>query len=137
MEWETPSKETYKLQNKDPRYKLKVEVHIDSGKLGVGFTVDKTIPDFNKGAEKFHLNWAHSFEEFDNVLKGQYKMAWKQVVHDNFPELVDLAMVPPEHDCSNEENSRRAIKIFLKKTLHKEKSRDRSTSTWRLAATTT
>ena len=72
MEWETPSKETYKLQNKDPRYKLKVEVHIDSGKLGAEFTVDKTIPDFNKGAEKIHLNWAHSFEEFDNVLKGQY-----------------------------------------------------------------
>ena len=53
-------KGAYKMQNKDPRFdKLKAEVHIDSGRLGVEFTVDKTIPDFNKGAEKIHLdqNW--------------------------------------------------------------------------------
>jgi hypothetical protein len=54
---------------------LKAEVHIDSGRLGVEFTVDKTIPDFNKGAEKVHLDWANSFEEFENVLEGQYKRA--------------------------------------------------------------
>jgi hypothetical protein len=49
-------KEVYKMQNKDLRFnKLKAEVHIDSGQLGVEFTVNKTIPDFNKGAKKIHL----------------------------------------------------------------------------------
>ena len=89
------------------------------------FTVDKTIPDFNKGAEKIHLDWAHSFEEFENVLEGQYKMAWKQVDRDNFLEPVDLAMVPLKQDCFQEENFCRVIKLFLKKALHKEKPQDR------------
>jgi hypothetical protein len=119
-------KEAYKMQNKDPRFdKLKAEVHIDSGRLGVEFTIDKTIPDFNKGAKKIHLDWTTSFEEFENVLEGQYKTAWKQVMHDHFPEPVDAAMVPTEHDCSLEENFCRASKLFLKKALHEEKPRDR------------
>jgi hypothetical protein len=119
-------KEAYKMQNKDPRSdKLKAEVHIDSGRLGVEFTVDKTIPNFNKGAKKIHLDWTTSFEEFKNVLEGQYKTAWKQVMHDHFPEPVVAAMVPTEHDCSLEENFRRAIELFLKKALHKEKPRNR------------
>jgi hypothetical protein len=50
-------KETYKMKNKDPRFnKLKAEIHIGSGRLGVEFTVDKTIPNFNKGGKKNHLN---------------------------------------------------------------------------------
>ncbi len=101
------------MQNKDPRFdKLKAEVHIDSGQLGVEFTVNKTIPDFNKGAEKTHLDWTTSFKEFENILEGQYKTAWKQVMHDHFPEPVDAAMVPTEHDCSLEENFRCAIELF-------------------------
>ena len=88
-------KEVYKMQNKDPHFnKLKAEIYIDSGRLGVEFTVNKKIPDFNKGAEKIHLDRTNSFEEFENVLEGQYKTAWKQVMHDHFPELVDAAMVP-------------------------------------------
>jgi hypothetical protein len=119
-------KQTYKMQNKDPRFnKLKVEIHIDSGRLSVKFTVNKTIPDFNKGAEKIHLDWTNSFEEFEYVLKGQYKMAWKQVMHDHFLEPVDATMVPSEQDRSLEENFCRAIELFLKKALHKEKPRDR------------
>jgi hypothetical protein len=54
---------------------VKVEVHQDSGKLGINFTVDKIIPDFNKGAEKIHLDWTHSFLEFKNLLEGPYKTA--------------------------------------------------------------
>ena len=114
------------MQNKDPRFdKLKAEIHIDSGRLGVKFTVDKTIPDFNKGAEKIHLDWTTSFEEFENILEEQYKTAWKQVMHDHFPEPVNAAMVPTKHDCSLEENFCRAIELFLKKALHEEKPRDR------------
>ena len=60
------------MQNKDLRFnKLKAEVHIHSSRLGVEFTVDKTIPNFNKGAEKIHLGWTNSFDEFENVLKEQ------------------------------------------------------------------
>ena len=119
-------KEVYKMQNKDLRFnKLKAEIHIVSGRLGVKFTMDKTIPNFNKGAKKIHLDWTNSFEEFENVLEGQYKTAWKQVMQDHFPELVDAAMVPSEQDGSLEENFCRAIEIFLKKALHKEKPWDR------------
>jgi hypothetical protein len=118
--------ELYKMQNKDLRFnELKAEIHIDSGRLGVEFNVDKTIPDSNKGAEKIHPDWTTSFEEFENVLEGQYKPAWKQVMHDNFPEPVDAAMVPTEHDRSLKENFCRAIELFLKKALHEEKPRDR------------
>ena len=113
------------MQNKDPCFdKLKAEIHIDRGRLGAECTVGKTIPDFNKGAEKIHLNWTNSFE-FENVLEGQYKMASKQVMHDHFPEPVDTAMVPSEHDRSLEENFCRAIELFLKKALHEEKPCDR------------
>ena len=101
------------MQHKDPRFnKLKVEIHIDSGQLSVEFTVDKTIPNFNKGAKKIHLDWTSSFEEFENVLKGQYKTAWKQVMHDHFLEPVDAALVPTEQDCLLEENFRRVIEFF-------------------------
>ena len=118
-------KETYKMQNKNPRFnKLKAEIHVDSGGLGVEFTVNKTISDFNKGIKKIHLDWTNSFKEFENVLEGQYKTAWKQVMHDHFPEPVDSAMVPSEQDRLLEENFCRAIELFLKKALHEEKPRD-------------
>ncbi len=106
------------MQNKDPRFnKMKAEIHIGSGRLGVKFTVDKTIPNFNKGANKIHLDWTNSFEEFENVLEGQYKMAWKQVMHDHFPEPVNAVMMPSEQNRSLEENFRCAIELFLKKAL--------------------
>jgi Zn-finger protein len=113
------------LQSNDAFNKVKAEVHQDSGKLGVEFTVDKTIPDFNKGAGKINLDWIHSFEEFENVLQGQYKTAWKQIVHEFFPEPVDPSIVIAEQDRSREENFRRAITLFLRKALHEDKPRDR------------
>ena len=121
----TSLSETYKLQSNDTRNKVKAEVHVDSGQLGIEFTVDKTIPDFNKGAKKIHLDWTHSFLEFENCLLGQYKTAWKQILHEFFPEPVDAAVVPEEQDRSREENFRRAVKLFIRKVLHEEKPRDR------------
>ena len=105
---------------------MKAEIHIGSRKLGVEFTIDKTIPDSNKGAEKIHLrlDWANSFKEFENGLEGQYKMAWKPVMHDHFPEPVDPAMIPLEQDCSHEKNFRHAVELFLMKAPHKEKPQD-------------
>ena len=77
-----------------------------------------------RGAKKIHLDWTNSFEEFKNVFEGQYKTAWNQVMHDHFPEPVDVAMVPSKQDRLLEENFRHAIELFLKKALHKEKPRD-------------
>ncbi len=59
---------TYKLQSSDSQNKIKAEVHQDSGKLRVKFTIKKMIPEFEKGAKKVNLDYAHSFVEFENVL---------------------------------------------------------------------
>jgi hypothetical protein len=48
--------EVYKLTSPNPNNKNKVEIHKDSGLYGIEFTVDKTIAEFNKGADK--SNWA-------------------------------------------------------------------------------
>jgi hypothetical protein len=118
-------KETYKMQNKDTCFKMKAEIHIDNGKLGVKFIVDKTISNFNNGAKKIHLNWTTSFKEFENVLEGQYKTSRKQVIHDHFiPEPVNPAMVSLKQDCLKEENFCCAIELFLKKALHNKKPWD-------------
>jgi len=44
--------EVYKLTSPNPCNKNKAEIHKDSGLNRIEFTVDKTIPDFNKGADK-------------------------------------------------------------------------------------
>jgi hypothetical protein len=53
--------EVYKLQSNDPQNKSHIEIHKDNGKYGIKFTIDKTIPEFNKGAKKCDLNWSDSF----------------------------------------------------------------------------
>ncbi len=62
--------EVYKLTSPNPRNNHKAEIHKDSGLFGIEFTVDKTIPDFNKGADKVELDYATAFVEFENVLEG-------------------------------------------------------------------
>jgi len=59
--------EVYKLTSPNPRNKNKAEIHKDSGLYGIEFTVDKTIPNFNKGAHKVELDYATAFVEFENV----------------------------------------------------------------------
>jgi hypothetical protein len=56
--------EVYKLQSNDPGNKSHIEIHKDNGNYGIKFTINKTIPEFNKGAEKCNLNWSDSFVEF-------------------------------------------------------------------------
>ncbi len=48
--------EVYKLQSSDLHNKSCVEIHKDNGKYGIEFTINKTIPEFNKGGEKCDLN---------------------------------------------------------------------------------
>ncbi len=114
--------ETYKLQSNNSCKKIKAKVHQDGGKLGIEFTVNKTNPDFKKGAKKINLNFY--FVEFENVLQGQYKTAWKQVVHKHFPELTDPENVPTKQNCSTEENFCRAVELFIIKALHEPKPQD-------------
>jgi hypothetical protein len=116
--------ETYKLQGSNSWNKIKAEIHQDSGKLGVEFTINKTIPEFEKGAKKVNLDYAYSFVEFENVFQGQYKTAWKQVAHEHFPEPTDPENVPVEQDCSSEANFRRAVELVITKVLHEKKPRD-------------
>jgi hypothetical protein len=67
--------------------------------------IDKMIPEFNKGTEKCDLNWSDFFAEFKNVLQGHHKTAWKQVLHEHFPEPVNaMVPVPATQDRSSEEN---------------------------------
>jgi hypothetical protein len=82
------------LQSNDSWNNIKAEVHQDSGKLGIKFTIGKTIPEFEKGTKKVYLDYAQSFVEFKNVLQGQNKTAWKQVVHKHFPEPTNPENVP-------------------------------------------
>ncbi len=116
--------ETYKLQSSYSQNKIKAKVHQEIGKLGVEFTINKTIPEFEKGAKKVNLDYAHSFVEFKNVLQGQYKTAWKQVIHEHFPEPTNLENVPVEQDCSSETNFHRGVELFITKVLHEKKLRD-------------
>jgi hypothetical protein len=48
--------EVYKLQSNDSRNKSHDKIHKDNVKYGIEFTINKMIPEFNKGAEKCDLN---------------------------------------------------------------------------------
>jgi len=60
--------EVYKLTSPNPRNKNKVEIHKDTGLYGIECTVDKTIPNFYKGADKIKLDYASAFIKFENIL---------------------------------------------------------------------
>ena len=121
----TPLGDVYKLQSNSPRNKQKAEIHKDSGQFGTEFTLDQTINNFVRGAEKFDLDYTESFLEFKNVLQGRYLTDWKQVLHEHFPEPVDASMVLPEHDRSLAANFEQAIDLFVIKTLNESTPRDR------------
>jgi hypothetical protein len=49
---------TYKLQSNNSRNKIKADVRQNGRKLGIEFMVNKTIPDFKKGAKKIDFNFS-------------------------------------------------------------------------------
>ncbi len=59
------------------------------GSLGIEFTLDRTITDFIRGAERVTMDYVQSFAEFGNVLQGFLLSDWKQVLAEHFPESVD------------------------------------------------
>jgi hypothetical protein len=118
--------EVCKRRSNNPKIKNLVEIHKDNGGYSIEFTVDKTIPEFNQGAEKCELTWVDSFTEFENVLQGQHGTAWKQTLHKHFSEPVNATgPVPINQDCNSDKNFCRAISLFLWRTLNKKKPRDR------------
>ena len=60
------------------------------------------------------------------MLQGRYLTNWKQVLHEHFPEPVDSSTeVPADQDRSSAINFKRAIDLFLIKTLNEKLPRDR------------
>jgi len=120
--------EVYKLTSPNPCNKNKAEIHKDSGLYGIEFTVDKTIPDFNKGADKVELDHATAFVEFENVLEGALNSAWKYVLKEHFPEPIDDStgvLSPESNNRNSKERIQRAIELFLQHSTHEKKLRDR------------
>jgi len=93
----------------------KAEVHVDSGSLGMEFFYEKTFPDFVQAATKLDWDWYETFAQFENVLEGSYKTAWREVVRDHFSD--------PE-TRKNEEGFYRAIRLFVCTNLDSETPRD-------------
>jgi hypothetical protein len=125
--WDAKTKfnEVYKLQSNDLRNKYKAEIPKDSGSLGIEFTLNRTITDFIRGAERVILDYVQSFAEFGNVLQGCLLSNWKQALEDNIPEPANPETVSPEHNRSTADSFKRAIELFLKRTLNEQKPRDR------------
>jgi hypothetical protein len=119
--------EVYKLTSPNPKNKNKVEIHKDSGLYGVEFTIDKTIPDFNKGADKVELDYASAFIKFENLLEGTLNLAWKYVLKEHFPEPIDdsTGVLSPESNRNSKESFERALELFLQRSTHEKKLRDR------------
>ena len=130
--------ECYKLQSNNPPNKSHVKIHKDNGKYGIKLTVNKTVPEFNKGAEKCNLTWVDSFMEFKNVLQGQHRTAWKQTHHKHVPEPGNETIsVPAVQDCNSGENFHKALQLFLQQqTLNKKCLEIGSVSTFNPAETT-
>ena len=103
------------MTSPNPRNKNKVKIHKDSGLYGIEFTIDKTIPDFNKGADKVTLDYASAFIEFENVLEGALNSAWKYVLKEHFPEPIDdsTCALLPESNRNSKESFQSAIELFL------------------------
>jgi hypothetical protein len=70
---------TYKLQINNPHKNVKVKVHQNSAKLGIEFTVDKSIPEFEMGAKKLTLTGLTPLWS-SRTYSGENKTVWKQVL---------------------------------------------------------
>ncbi len=57
------------------------------------FFYEKTLPDFLQAATKLNWTWYETFLEFDNVLAGSYKTAWREVVKDHFSKESSIVEV--------------------------------------------
>jgi hypothetical protein len=59
--------------------------------------------------------------EFENLLQGQHKRAWKHVLHEHFLEPVNVTQPAPLAQSHNlEENFHQAVKLFIQLMLNKK-----------------
>ena len=119
--------EVYKLTSPNPHNKNKAGIYKDSGRYGIEFTVNKTIPNFNKGADRVELDYATAFVEFKNVLEGALNLAWKYVLKEHFPEPMDDStgiLLPESNNRNSKESFQKAIELFLQRSMHEKKLRD-------------
>jgi hypothetical protein len=115
---ERPWNDTTKLPEK---YKFsgragKAEVHLDSGSLGMEFFYEKTLPDFIQAATRLDWDWYETFSQFENVLEGSYKTAWREVLKDHFSDETIVE--------KDEEGFHRAVRLFVCTILDCEMPRD-------------
>ncbi len=68
--------EVYKLRSNNPKNKSLVEIHKDNGGYSIEFTVNRTIPEFNQGAEKCELTWVNSFSTGLRGSKRSMSISW-------------------------------------------------------------
>jgi hypothetical protein len=80
--------EDYKLQSSDLCNKSCIKNHKDNGKYGIEFTINKMIPEFNKGAEKCDLNWSDSFVEFEKCSRATTKQPGNRCFMSTFQSLL-------------------------------------------------
>jgi hypothetical protein len=76
--------EKYKFQGTNTRNKA--EVHINSGTLGMEFTLERTLPEFNQAGARLDWSWSESFLEFKNVLGDGCHTTWLEVHTYHFPK---------------------------------------------------
>jgi hypothetical protein len=93
---------------------------------GWSFFYQKTLPDFIQAATKLNWSWAKTFSEFENVLDGSYRTAWREVIKDHFNLAPDenagevISLVEPENWADCEEGFHRAVKLFVCTILDSE-----------------
>jgi len=118
--------EVYKVTSPNPTNKNKFEIHKDNGLLGLEWTVDKTIPDFDKACDKLQIDCVTAFIEFENVLEGALALAWKHVLKEHFPEPLEdhMGKLPPWADRTSKESFQKALELFLQRNMHEKKLRD-------------
>jgi hypothetical protein len=117
--------EKFKFQGTNTRNKA--EVHIDNGKLGMEFFLDRTLLEFNQAGTRLDSSWSESFLEFKNILDDGYCTTWLKVLTDHFlkPQTNETKATRELKCCDKKENFYRAISIFICEILRDQKPCDR------------
>ncbi len=100
-----------------------MEVHIDSGMLGMEFSLESTLPEFNQAGTRLNWSWSESFLEFENVFGDGYCTTWLEVLHKHFPQPLE-----------GESKAAKRAKIGIKKKTSNVQSPFHLPNTWRQKA---
>ena len=81
------------------------------------FFYEKTLPDFIQAATKLDWDWYETFSQFENILEGSYKTAWREVLKYHFSNETTIV----EKD---KEGFHHAVHLFICTILNCETPRD-------------